>query len=111
MAGGETTGGAGAKGQGMSAPSPVRREGEGFVVEAALLAEAFGLTEAGVRAAMRAGRIRSRCERGEGADAGRWRLTFEHAGRALRLVVDDSGSLLQRASFPVRPPPRDGGPR
>lgn len=80
----------------------VSRDGADFVVEAPLLAETFGLTEAGVRAAMRAGDLTSRCETGEGEDAGRWRLTFHHRDRALRLVVDAAGTIHKRTTFPIR---------
>jgi hypothetical protein len=80
----------------------VERSGDGFVVAARVLAEAFGLTEEEVRDKMRAGAIVSRCETGVGEDEGRWRLTFHHDGRALRLVVDDRGMVLKRAAFPIR---------
>ena len=80
----------------------VARNGADFVVDAPLLAQTFGLTEAEVRAAMRAGDITSRCETGEGEDAGRWRLTFHHRDRALRLIVDEAGTIQKRTTFPIR---------
>lgn len=80
----------------------VERSGDGFVVAAQVLADAFGLTQEEVREKMRSGAITSRSETGVGDDEGRWRLTFHHEGRALRLVVDDRGTVLQRSSFPVR---------
>lgn len=83
----------------------IRREGEGFVVEARLLAEVFGLGEDAVRAQMRDGRITSRCERGEAEDAGRWRLTFQSGTRACRFIVDAEGRILSRARFPGRATP------
>jgi hypothetical protein len=46
---------------------------------------------------LRNGAITSRCERGIGEDEGRFRLTFFHAGRRLRLVVDADGRILQRS--------------
>lgn len=49
---------------------------EGFQVEAELLGEEFDLPPEEIAERMRDGRITSRCEKGEGADAGRWRLTF-----------------------------------
>ncbi|MGB7322751.1 MAG: DUF6522 family protein, partial [Albidovulum sp.] len=36
-----------------------------------------------------------------GEDAGRARLTFHYRDRALRLVVDQTGAILKRASFPA----------
>jgi hypothetical protein len=79
----------------------VERGAGGFVVEARLLAEAFRLREGEVRALMREGRITSRCEAGEGADAGRWRLTFFHGERACRITVDAEGRVLGRATLPA----------
>lgn len=72
---------------------------EGFVVEAEVIATAFGLAPAEVPARMRDGAISSGCETGVGADAGRYRLTFRHAGRSLRLTVDSDGNILSRATF------------
>ena len=34
------------------------------------------------------------CERGTGDDAGRWRASFYHEGRRVRLVVDAEGNVL-----------------
>jgi hypothetical protein len=82
----------------------VERDGAGFVVSAALLAEAFKMTEDDVRLAMREGTMTSRCEVGQGADDGRWRLTFRHAGRACRFTLDACGTILATSRFPVRSP-------
>ncbi|MDO5528822.1 MAG: DUF6522 family protein [Paracoccus sp. (in: a-proteobacteria)] len=79
----------------------IERDGDDFQVDAELLSGAFGLSQAEIKARMRDGRITSRCETGEGEDAGRWRLTFQHEGRALRLVVDGTGAIISRASFPA----------
>ena len=81
--------------------APLQRDGDGFVVDAALLAEAFGLSEAAIRQGMADGTITSRCETGVGEDTGRWRLTFRHGGRAVRLVVDETGEIRTRSSFPA----------
>jgi hypothetical protein len=83
--------------------TPIERDGDGFVVPARILAEAFGLTEAEVRKRMHDGTMTSRSETGVGDDAGRWRLTFYHRDRACRFTVDEAGSILKRARFPVRP--------
>ena len=80
----------------------VERSDDGFVVAGRMLADAFGLTEEEVRRRMRRGAITSRSETGVGDDEGRWRLTFLHEERTLRLVVDDRGTVLKRASFPIR---------
>jgi hypothetical protein len=95
--------------------SLVERTEAGFVVDADLLAAAFRLPAASVRALMQTGRITSRCEAGVGDDAGRWRLSFYHGDRVCRLTVDAEGALLARATFPApaRPPTRrrSGGAR
>jgi hypothetical protein len=79
----------------------VERNAEDFVIDAALLAEAFALTQSEVRSRMRDGAITSRCEAGVDGDAGRWRLTFYHGNRACRFIVDDPGAILTRSAFPI----------
>lgn len=81
----------------------------GFVVDAGVIAEAFGITAEQVRADMRGGRITSRSETGAGNDAGRWRMTFYRDDRAFRLVVNAEGHVLSRGSFPVTRREREGG--
>lgn len=90
--------------------SEVEREGDGFVVDAALLAAAFGRSVTQVRAFMTNGRITTRSETGTDADAGRWRLTFYHDGRAFRLTVDAQGNILSRATFDARDPRPSAAP-
>jgi hypothetical protein len=80
-------------------PDRVERDGDGFVVPAEIIAPAFGLDPAAVPALMRQGTMTSQCETGVDADAGRWRLTVFHDGRALRLTVDADGQILSRATF------------
>ncbi|WP_417280686.1 DUF6522 family protein [Celeribacter sp.] len=80
----------------------VERRAEDFVIEASLLADAFGLSQEEIKARMRSGFVTSRCEAGVDEDAGRWRLTFHHGGRACRFIVDTGGNILTRATFPVR---------
>lgn len=75
------------------------RSGDGFTVPAEWIAAGLGLTPDIVGALMRQGAITGQCEKGMGDDAGRWRLTFHHQGRRLRLTVDDEGRLLKRATF------------
>lgn len=84
---------------------------EGFVVDAKVLGDAFGLDAATVPERLRSAEITSRCETGVDEDAGRWRLTFYYGGRALRLTVDESGAVLSRSRFAAHPPqPSQGGP-
>lgn len=72
---------------------------DGFIVDAGLVAKAFGVTEADVQTFMKSGDITSRCEKGIDEDAGRWRLTFFHQDRALRLTLDESGQILGQSTF------------
>ena len=74
----------------------------GFVVEASVIASAFGLAPEDIQPLMRNGEITSKCETGVGEDEGRSRLTFHYSDRAVRLVVDQTGAILKQASFPVR---------
>ncbi|WP_204362834.1 DUF6522 family protein [Litorivita pollutaquae] len=88
----------------------VERHGDQFIVDAQLLSAAFNLPLEETRIRMQSGQIGSLCEAGEDEDAGRWRLTFRHQGRALRLVVDAHGKVLSKSSFPVGPTGAATGP-
>lgn len=83
--------------------SEVERKGDEFVVDADLLAAAFNLPAAEIRTRMQDGLITSLCETGQGEDEGRWRLTFRYGNRALRLTVDEQGSILRKSTYPVAP--------
>jgi len=88
-------------GAGQRPVSGVRVEPDGPVVEAATMAAAFGLAPDMLRQEMQAGRITSLVERGEGVDAGRWRLTLRWRGRVWSVRVEPDGS-----AFPADPPER-----
>jgi hypothetical protein len=83
----------------------------GFAIAAADLGALLELPEEEVRTAMRTGAITSRFERGEGVDAGRFRLTFYHGPRRVQLTLDAEGRVLQQSRV-VRtaPPRRPSGP-
>ena len=85
----------------------VERKAGDFVIDAMLLADAFGLSQDEIKARMRAGSITSRCEAGTNEDAGHWRLTFHYGNRACRFIVDEAGSILTRATFPIRARPQN----
>lgn len=106
----------GAGDEGAIPPETTRETGEvgritmtdgRFVVDADLIAAAFGIPVAATRALMRDGAITSRAERGEGSDAGRHRLTFHYRGRACRFIVDGEGRILKRLCFDVPPKAAD----
>jgi hypothetical protein len=71
-------------------------------VDAALIAEDLGLEPAGLIEALRAGRVTAVCEQGIAQDAGRFRLTFYHRDRRLRLIIDPTGQVLERAAARLR---------
>ena len=82
---------------------PVSFENGRPTVPADWLARRFDLSEADLRREMRAGRITSLLERGEGADAGRLRLTFRRDAQACALVVEADGRAHEVA--PPAPQP------
>lgn len=77
----------------------------GFAIDAADLGSLLDLPTEEVRALMRAGRIGSGFERGEGDDAGRFRVTFTHGRRRVRLTIDGDGRVLQRSRSTAAPAP------
>ena len=77
---------------------PIEFENGAVQIDAAIVAEGLGLTPSLLQREMRAGRITSLAERGIDADSGRHRLTFFSEHRRFRVVVDDSGAILQRSS-------------
>ncbi|MGV8953715.1 MAG: DUF6522 family protein [Cypionkella sp.] len=81
--------------------SEVTVTAQGFEVDAGLIAKAFGLDTANLKEKMRAGTVTSRCEKGVGDDAGRFRLTFHYAFQVLQLTVDANGCVLAQTSFPA----------
>lgn len=74
---------------------------DGFEVDASVIATAFDIDLATLQARMRAGEVTSLSEAGVDADLDRFRLTFRHAGQALRLTVNADGEVLTRSMFPV----------
>jgi hypothetical protein len=74
------------------------RDGEAQV-DASVIAEGLDIALPVLRQQMRAGKITSLSERGIDADAGRHRLTFFSEHRRFRLVVDDSGAIIQRSAL------------
>jgi len=66
-------------------------------IDAARVAHGLGLQVAWFRKLMDDRKITVLCERGTGEDAGRWRVTYYHDDRRLRLVVDARGNVLDEA--------------
>ena len=69
-----------------------------FDVDAEIIGRGLGLDPEGIPAMMRNGEISSRCERGEGEDAGRYRLTFFHGEDLFHVIVDKGGRILESSA-------------
>src|SRR6266480_808526 len=76
-------------------------------INASVIAQGLALEPSRVQAMMRKGEITSLCERGVNEDAWRYRLTFFHKSRRFRLIVDGTGTVIQRSivDFGDRPLP------
>ena len=77
---------------------PVEFENGMVQIDAAIVAEGLGLAPALLQQEMRAGRITSISERGVDDDLGRHRLSFFSKHRRFRIVVDETGAILQRSA-------------
>ncbi len=77
------------------------------IVDAETIAQGLGISAKDVHSLMRSGGITSRCEVGEGQDAGLTRLTFFLRGSRFRIVVDTTGRVVWRSTidFGQRPLP------
>ena len=78
---------------------PVEFDNDTVEIDALVIAEGLGLALPLLRQQMRAGKITSLSERGTGDDDGRHRLTFFSEHRRFRLVVDQSGAIIQRSTL------------
>jgi hypothetical protein len=67
-------------------------------IDASIVAEGLGIALPRLKEGMRNGTITSISERGIDADQGRHRLTFFTEHRRFRVVVDASGTILQRSA-------------
>jgi Family of unknown function (DUF6522) len=75
----------------------VEIQGDGSVqIDASIIGRNLGLESLEVQRLMHKGKITSRCERGVDEDAGRYRLTFFHENRRLRLITDSNGWIIRR---------------
>jgi hypothetical protein len=63
-------------------------------IEGSVVARALGLEVDVFKQLMTDRKITTLCERGTGADNGRYRATFYHGNRRVRLVVDGDGRVL-----------------
>jgi Family of unknown function (DUF6522) len=77
---------------------PIEFENGAVQIDAAIVAEGLGLAPSLLQQEMRAGRITSVAERGIDEDRGRHRLSFFSEHRRFRIVVDETGAILQRSA-------------
>lgn len=73
-----------------------RIDGE-FVIDAAFVAAKFDLDIEQARTMMRRGLFRSLVEKGEGADAGQWRLSLRCGNRVWQAVLSADGAIRHEA--------------
>lgn len=92
----------------MTVPLTLARDENGeFLLPADMLAARFGWPIETFRDMMRRGHVSSRVERGEGEDAGRWRLSVRCGNRRWQAIVEADGSLSdQRLDVLPAAPPR-----
>jgi len=88
--------------------SKIEFENGDVVIDAELVAARFSLDPATFLERIRNSAIRSVLERGEGADAGRFRLTFIDANQRVRFEVDAQGAILREATIGVGFMPASG---
>lgn len=74
-------------------------------IDATIVAEGLGVPPTLFLERLREGKITSACERGIDADDGRYRLTFFSESRRFRLVVAESGAIIQRSTIDFGDPP------
>ena len=68
---------------------------DGFVLDASALADRFGLSAETMRSLMNRQLMRGMVEKGEGADAGTWRLSMRYGNRLWRAVLTENGELRE----------------
>ena len=64
-------------------------------IDARVIGAGLGLEPAQVQALMQAEKISLLCERGTGEDHGCHRITFYHAGRRFRILIDTAGRIFE----------------
>lgn len=63
-------------------------------IEASVIGGGLGIEPSQVQAQLQNGKISTLCERGVGEDEGRYRVTFYCGKQRLRILLDDSGNIL-----------------
>ena len=81
------------------AMKPIVFEDGAVQIDATIVANGLGIALPLLQERMHAGKITSLMEEGIDADKGRHRLTFFSEHRRFRIVVDESGSIIQRSTL------------
>jgi hypothetical protein len=68
-------------------------------IDATVVAKGLGIVPTLLLERLREGKITSLCERGTDVDSGRYRLTFFSENRRFRLIVNESGAIVQRSAI------------
>lgn len=66
-------------------------------VEASVIGRGLGIDPAQIQAQLQEGKISTLCERGIGEDEGRYRVTFYCGKRRFRILMDESGNILEES--------------
>lgn len=66
-------------------------------IDATIVANGLGIVPTLFLERLREGKITSLCERGIDVDSGRYRLTFFSENRRVRIIADESGTIIQRS--------------
>lgn len=67
----------------------------GVTLDAAALADRFGMSAEAMRSLMDQHLMRGMVEKGEGVDAGTWRLSMRYGNRMWRAVLMEDGELRE----------------
>lgn len=66
-------------------------------IEASVIGGGLGIEPAQVQAQLQEGKISVLCERGIGEDEGRYRVTFYCGKRRFRILIDESGNVIEES--------------
>lgn len=64
-------------------------------IEASVIGGGLGIEPSQVQAQLREGKISTLCERGIGEDQGYYRVTFYCGKRRFRVLIDESGNIIE----------------
>lgn len=89
---------------------PITFTDDNIEIDATIVTKSLRLDPEALRNALREGRVTRTLEKGEDADAGRYRVTFFSSNRRLRLTFTAEGILLHTSAADYSRSPRAPGP-